>query len=148
LYQETEQMEIINQYHEVAAVFVARVLLGLLFFFQGYDAIFNIGMKNAVEAYKASFANKSIPQSLIVLGSWFTSYTELIGGTLLIVGLFKYAALYLLGANLIIAAVGFGLNEPMWSTKHVWPRLILLLLLLIVPQGWDLLSIDHLITKP
>lgn len=138
-------MEIINQYHEVAAVFIARIFLGCLFFFQGYDAVLNVKVKNVIETYRQTFTTKGIPSSVLVLASWFTSCTELIGGLLLIFGLFKYVILYLLGANLIIASIGFGINTPMWDTRYVLPRLILLLLLLVVPQGWDVLSIDHLI---
>ncbi len=141
-------MEIIYQYHEGVAVFIARIFLGLLFFFQGYDAVFNVKIKNVIETYRETFSNKGIPQFLIVLAAWFTSCTELVCGVLLVVGLFKYAALYLLGANMIIAALGFGLNTPMWDTKHVMPRLILLLILVMVPQTWDLMSLDNLIHKP
>ncbi|MGV3632231.1 MAG: DoxX family membrane protein [Bacteroidota bacterium] len=136
-------MEIINQYHETAAVFIARVFLGCLFFFQGFDAVFQVKLKNVVETYRAAFASKGIPLSLLILASWFTCYTELIGGLLLILGLFKYAALYLLGLNLIVASVGFGIHTAMWDTRHVVPRLLLLLFLLVVPQDWDAWSIDH-----
>ena len=93
-------MDSIIQYHDVAAVFIARVFLGLLFFFQGFDAVFNIKVRNVIEAYENSFANKGIPRFITVLGSWFTSYVELIGGFLLVFGLFEYCALYLLGLNL------------------------------------------------
>lgn len=140
-------MEIINQYHEEAAVFIARVFLGCLFFFQGYDAVFNIKIKNVIETYRTHFTNKGMPYFVIILASWFTTCTGLIGGTLLILGLFKYVALYLLGANMIIAAIGFGITTPMWDTRYVLPRLILLLLLLLVPQSWDVLSLDNLFTK-
>jgi putative oxidoreductase len=140
-------MEIINQYHQIAAVFIARVFLGCLFFFQGYDAVFNIKIKNIIETYRAGFTNKGMPHFIIVLATWFTACTELVGGTLLLVGLFKYAALYLLGANMIIAAIGFGITTPLWDTRYVLPRLLLLLFLLVVPASWDVLLIEQLITK-
>ncbi|MEI8136018.1 MAG: DoxX family membrane protein [Bacteroidota bacterium] len=141
-------MEILNQYHEIAAVLIARVFLGCLFFFQGYDAIFNVKLKNVIATFEASFANKGIPKFLTASASLFTCYTELIGGILLILGLFEYGALYLLGLNLIIAAIGFGINTPMWDTRYVLPRLLLILFLLFVPQAWNLLTLDHLIFKP
>jgi putative oxidoreductase len=140
-------MEIINQYHEAACVFLARVFLGVLFFFQGYDAVFKVKIKNVIETYRETFTAKGIPSFVLILASWFTSCTELIGGSLLILGLFKYLALYFLGANLIIAAVGFGINSPMWDTRHVLPRLILLLLLLALPREMDVWSLDNFI-KP
>jgi len=140
-------MEYIVQYHQEAAALIARALLGVLFFFQGYDAVFNIGMRSVIEAYKGSFSNKHIPGILITLASWFTSLTELIGGFLLVFGLLQYAALYLLGINLIIASIGFGMNTPMWDTKFVLPRLLLLLFLLCIPPSWSVFSLDYLIFK-
>lgn len=140
-------MEIISQYHEIAATLLARVFLGCLFLFQGYDAVFNVRIKNVIETYRIDFTNKGMPYFVIVLASWFTSCTELIGSALLILGLFKYAALYLLGANLIIAAIGFGMTTPMWDTRHVLPRLLIILFLLVIPTSWDIISIDYLITK-
>ncbi|MBL7919918.1 MAG: DoxX family membrane protein [Bacteroidia bacterium] len=141
-------MEIINQYQYEVAVLIARVFLGCLFLFQGYDAVFNIKIKNVIATFENDLIHKGIPRFLIVWGSWFTSYSELIGGTLLIVGLFNYPVLFMLGLNLIIAAIGFGINTPVWDTRHVFPRLALLLLLLIIPQNWNTFSIDHLIFKP
>ena len=138
-------MGAIIQYHEEAAVILARVFLGLLFFFQGYDAVFNVKVKNVIEAYENSFANKGIPKFLTVCGSWFTSYSELIGGLLLVFGLFEYYALYLLGINLIIASIAFGITSPMWDMRFVFPRLILLIFLLVVPHAYDIWSLDNLI---
>ena len=36
-----------NQY--IIAVFIARIFLGFLFFFQGYDVIVRVGIKNLIE---------------------------------------------------------------------------------------------------
>ncbi len=140
-------MEIINQYHVVAAIFIARVFLGILFFFQGYDAIFNIKLKQVIETYHNTFVNKGIPKFLTISASWFTSYTALIGGFLLIIGLCEYSVLYLLGLNLIITAIGFSINNPMWDTRFVLPRLILIIFLLIVPQNRNIWSLDYLLFK-
>jgi putative oxidoreductase len=137
-------METIIEYHEVAAVFVARVFLGVLFFFQGYDAVFNVKVKNIIAAYENSFTIKKFPRFLTVFGAWFTSYVELIGGLLLIVGLFEYCALYLLGINLIIACIGFSITSPMWDMRFVSPRLALLTFLLLVPPAWNVLALDNL----
>lgn len=140
-------MEFINQYHSIIATFIARVFLGCLFLFQGYDAVFKIKIKNVIGVFEEDFSKKGIPKILTVCASWFTTYTELIGGFLLIIGLFEYAALYLLGINLIIAAIGFGINTPMWDTRFVFPRLVLILFLLVVPQSWNILSLDYVIFK-
>lgn len=128
----------------VIAVFIARVFLGLLFFFQGKDAVFGVGLKQVVAAVEAPLSRKGVPRFLIVAGSWFTSYAELVGGVLLVLGLFKYIALYMLGIDLVIAAAVFGIVKPMWDMQHVFPRLVLLLFLLVSPAEWDVLSLDHL----
>lgn len=138
-------MEIIDQYHEIAGVFIARVFLGVLFLFQGYDAVFNVKVSNVIITFQNSFTNKKVPNFLIVLASYFNSYTELIGGILLILGLFEYVALFLLGVNLIIAAIGFGIGTPMWDSRFVFPRLVLVLLLLFVPHAWQAWSLDNLL---
>ena len=141
-------MEIISQYHYIAASLLARVFLGCLFFFQGYDAVFNVKIKHVIETFEDEFSRKGIPKFLTVLAAWFTSCTELIGGFLLIAGLFEYAALYLLGLNLVIAAIGFGINTPMWDPRHAFPRLALILFLLTIPQSWNAFSLDLLFFKP
>lgn len=138
-------METINGYHEIAAVFIARIFLGCLFFFQGYDAVFRIRIRNVISTFEANFSGRGIPKYLTVAASWFTSCTELICGLLLIAGLFEYMALYLLGLNLIVAAVGFGINTPMWDTRHVLPRLLLLVFLLSTPAAWHVFSLDRFI---
>ena len=140
-------METLGQYHAIMGISIARVFLGVLFFFQGYDAIFNVKLKNVIETYQATFNNNGSPRYLTVCASWFTSYTELIGGILLVFGLFEYATLYILGINLLIAAVGFGIVTPLWDSRFVFPRLVLLLLLLLSPSGWHIFSLDQLFLK-
>ncbi len=140
-------MEIIEQYHYASAIMITRVFLGFLFLFQGYDAIVKIGMKNVINIYQERFVMKGIPRLLTSIAALFTAYTELICGGLLILGLFEFIALYLLGLNLIIAGIGFGINEPLWDTRNVFPRLALLLLLLITPLEWHSFSLDHLFFK-
>jgi uncharacterized membrane protein YphA (DoxX/SURF4 family) len=128
---------------EAVAVFVARVFLGMLFFFQGMDAVFGVRLKGVIETVELPLRNKGVPHFLIVTGSYFTSYVQLVAGLLLIIGLFKYYALYLLGLDLIVASVMFGIVKPMWDMRYVFPRLILLLFLFLVPAEWDVLSLDY-----
>jgi len=137
-------MEFLSQYHQIAGLTLTRVFLGFLFIFQGYDAIFRIGMSKVTATYQAGFGPKGVPHFFTAIAAWFTSCTELICGFLLLIGLFEYTALYLLGLNLIIAAAGFGMNNPLWDTRHVFPRLLLLLVLLFAPFEWHAWSFDHL----
>jgi putative oxidoreductase len=138
-------MDFLSQYHEIAAAVTARLFLGVLFFQQGYDAVFNIGVKNVISTYRQDFTAKGLPASVIGAVTVFACYTELICGAMLVLGLFEYGALYLLAVNLITAATGFGINTPMWDTRHVMPRLMLLLFLLVVPAEWHGFSLDNLI---
>ena len=138
-------MEVFFQHHEVIAVFIARVFLGLLFFFQGYDAVFRIKVENVIIAYETSFANKGIPRIFTVIGSWVTSYVELICGLLLILGLFEYYSLTLLGIDMLIASIAFGIATPVWDMRFVFPRLALLIFLLLIPQVWNQWSVDNLL---
>ena len=138
-------METLYEYHATAAATIARIFLGLLFFFQGYDAVFRVGIGKAIATYDEGFKPKGVPHLLTIAAAWFTAYTELICGALLVLGFMQYAALYLLGINLLIAATGFGIVTPLWDTRHVFPRLLLLLLLLLIPQAWNAWGLDHLL---
>lgn len=135
------QLELIDK--EVLAMFIARIFLGLLFFFQGLDAVFNIKLKGVIQAIEQPLAEKGVPRFMIMLGAYYTSYVELIAGFCLIIGFAKYYALYLLGIDLLIASIAFGIIKPMWDMQYVFPRLALLLFFLIAPSEWDVLSVDY-----
>jgi uncharacterized membrane protein YphA (DoxX/SURF4 family) len=128
---------------EMDAAFIARVFLGLLFFLQGYDKVFRIGVKQVIETFQSSLSSKGMPKSFTVMGVYFTSYIELIGGALLIIGFVKYYCLYLLGFDLLFAAFAFGMIEPVWDMKHIFPRLALLIFLMVIPSQWDVISVDY-----
>lgn len=135
----------LTQYHEAITVLIARIFLGLLFFFQGFDALFKVKVSNIILAYEEEFSKRGIPRSLTVVGAWFTSIAEFVGGAFLVLGLFQYFSLYLIGINLIIASIGFGIVSPMWDMRYVFPRLALLLFLLVLPPSWNVFSLDHLL---
>lgn len=138
-------MEALEQYHREAATFLVRVFLGLLFFFQGYDAVFRIKIRNVISAYKQPFASRGIPGFISVPAIWFTSLSELIFGFLLVAGFFTSISLFILGINLLVASVAFAIVTPLWNMRHVFPRFILLIFLLVVPAGWNLWSADYLL---
>jgi len=134
-------LDIINK--EVMAVFITRIFLGLLFFFQGVDAVFKIKLSKVVETIEEPLITKGIPRYFIILGAYYTSYVQLIAGFCLILGFAKYYALYLLGFDLIIASIAFGIVKPMWDMQYVFPRLVLLIFFLVAPSEWDVISIDY-----
>ena len=134
----------ITEINYAVAMATARVLVGVLFFFQGYDKVFKIGMRNLRQTMIAGLGRNQLPGSLVGIVAAFTSYAELICGFLLIIGFFKYFAMYILCLDLIIISIGFSIAKPMWEPINVFSRLLLLLLLLLVPTEWDKFSIDYL----
>jgi putative oxidoreductase len=128
---------------EMDAAFITRLFLGILFFLQGYDKVFRIGVKQVIAAVHGPLSEKGLPKFFSTFGSYFTSYVELVCGGFLIIGFVKYYCLYLLGFDLLFAALAFGIVDPIWDMKHIFPRLALLIFLLIIPSHWDVLSVDY-----
>ncbi len=126
------------------AIATARIIVGILFFFQGYDKVFTVGIREVSETMRVSLGNKSMGKGFIGIIASFTSWIELLCGFLLIVGFFKFFAIYLLCLDLVIVVIGFSLAKPMWESGHVLFRLIILLLLLLTPIEWDRFSLDYL----
>ncbi|MGB3947079.1 MAG: DoxX family protein [Bacteroidia bacterium] len=124
-------------------IFLLRVILGLLFFFQGYDKVFKIKVNNVISFYRTELGKVKMPNAILSISTYYNSYTELICGLLLIVGLFTQYALYLLGINLILVVGAFSLIKPMWDMQLVSPRLMLLAFLLYFPQEWNQISADY-----
>ncbi len=128
---------------EMDAAFIVRVFLGIVFFLQGYDKVFRIGVRQVIQTVNQSLSSKGIPKIFSIIGAYFTSYCELVCGAFLIIGFLKYYCLYLLGFDLIFAAVAFGIIEPVWDMKHIFPRLALLIFLMVIPSQWDIISVDY-----
>lgn len=131
--------------NETFLAFLLRVILGILFFFQGFDKIFNIKMSGVISFFKQETKDKNIPSVFLSLSAYLSSYIEFLGGLLLIIGLFKTWALYILGIDLIMVCVAFSFLKPMWDMNLVFPRIILLVMSLYIPIDWDILSIDYLL---
>lgn len=136
---------VIDQLHLQAAVFFARVFLGLLFFIQGADKVFGVGLSKVAQTTRGELARTFLPAPVVTAVAYITSVIEFAGGFLLLVGFLKYAALYALGIDLLVVAVAMGLISPLWKTDLVFPRLLLLLFLLIAPPEWDVFSLDRLL---
>lgn len=135
----------IQQYlpSESIATLVARLMLGILFFTQGYEKFFIIKINNVINTLKPAYKKLNFPDVLIAFTAYSTSFIELIGGLLLIIGLFRFEAYYFLGADLLIVSLGFSLLTALWDMQYVMPRLLLLLLLLLLPPEYDRYSLDH-----
>lgn len=132
---------------ESFAAILIRIFTGVLFLFQGYDKIFRMGLSQVEATLAPGYRKIGIPSSFIRLITIVTSWIELLGGAMLILGLLKYTALYLLGADLLIVATAFSILNPMWDMQYIFPRLILIIILLILPPAFDVFSLDHLLFR-
>ena len=136
-------MHFFLDYKSDIAVLLARVVLGILFFLQGYDKLFGLGLKKTEEGVEEALHDTKLPTSLVKLITVFSTLVELIGGLMLILGLLIYPALTFLGIDLLVVVFAMSLREPLWDMRFVWPRLVLILLLLLLPSACDRLSLDH-----
>lgn len=132
-----------TEYNHAAAVLIPRVFLGILLLFQGYDKVFNVGVKGVLNTIEAPFAGVKIGRFVPLLAAYFTSYAELICGLLILVGFLKAFALWVIGIDLLVVAFGFSLLNPLWDTRDVFPRLLLVVILLALPAEWDVVSMDY-----
>ncbi|MCX8080371.1 MAG: DoxX family membrane protein [Bacteroidia bacterium] len=124
-----------------------RVLVACLFIFQGYDKLFKLGIGPVYQYFSEEFEkinfHSGLSKTLISISSW----VEFIGGILLLVGLFRIYVLEILLAEVVIISVFFSVLKPMWDMKFVWPRLVLIVFLIIIPSSWAKLSIDNFINN-
>lgn len=127
------------------APLLARVMLGILFVFQGYDKIFKIKISNVIETIKPSYYKFKFPHFLFVFIAGFTSYIEFCAGLFLTVGFMKYVSLYFLGIDLLIVSFGMSIINPVWNMDLVFPRFLILLFLLVYPAEYDTLTVDNLL---
>ncbi|HMG69398.1 MAG TPA: DoxX family protein [Chitinophagaceae bacterium] len=126
-------------------VFFLRTLLGVIVLMQGWGKVFTWGLPKVYDMFFKEFEKTFIPNWVIWTSAYYTSYVELVAGILLITGLFKQVALYLLAFDLLIVSFGHGLMEPIWDLQHVIPRAILVATLLLLPEEWDTWRITSLI---
>jgi uncharacterized membrane protein YphA (DoxX/SURF4 family) len=129
----------------IPGMFFIRTLLGIIFLMQGYGKIFTMGVHQVYENFFTVFETTILPKWLIIFTAYYTSYVELIGGFLLVAGLFRIYAMYLLALDLLIVSFGHGFMEPIWDLSHVMSRAILLSALFLLPSAWDKWSADELI---
>lgn len=132
--------------HYSIGILGARLFLGLLFFMQGYDKVVRLGIKKVAQTYRTELNRTALPPVVITLSAYATSYIEMVGGLMLLLGFMKYYVLYALGFDLMMVAVAMSLISPLWQTDLVFPRLVLLLTLLFVPAAWDVFSLDSFMT--
>lgn len=125
------------------AVLLVRLITGILFFFQGYDKLFNVKIKNIALTFSEPLSKIRFPAGFIRPAIALSSFVELIGGILIFLGLFKCMTLYFIAADLVFIAFIFSAVKPMWDMQFFFPRLIFILMLLFTSSIPDLFSLDH-----
>ncbi|NRB52811.1 MAG: DoxX family protein [Saprospiraceae bacterium] len=128
-------------------IFLLRTLLGLIFLMQGYGKVLTWGISNVYQNVFASYEETWIPNFLLQFTAYFTSYMELVGGLMLVLGLFRHWAYLGLGLVLLLVTYGHGLSSPIWDLQHVFVRAVFLIGLLLVPNDWDQLHLDRFVVK-
>jgi uncharacterized membrane protein YphA (DoxX/SURF4 family) len=139
--------ELMDRNKNIAAL-TTRLLLGFIFLMQGYGKVFTWGINKLynMEFFHETY-KKILPDYVTLATAYYTSYVELIGGFLLVLGFKRDYALYALASLLIIVTFGHGLAQPVWDLSHVMYRTILLITLLFIPKEWDKYSLDFYIQK-
>jgi len=124
---------------------LVRIFTGVIFLFQGYDKLFVVKLNQVVDTFDDEAEKKHIPKTLVVLSTYYSSLVEFFGGIFLMIGLFKPIVLTLLSLDLIMVAIAFSSLEAMWDMKHVFPRLVLVSALMIIPPHWEFFSLSNLL---
>lgn len=128
-------------------ILTMRLILGFLFFWQGYGKVFKFGVDNVYNNFFKSTYQELLPDFIVLGTAYFTTFAELIAGFLLIIGLGRDWALYVLAVVLVVVTFGHGMAEPIWDASHILVRAVFLIPLLLLPKEWDVYSVDHLIRK-
>ncbi|MBL7902791.1 MAG: DoxX family protein [Bacteroidia bacterium] len=126
---------------------IIRLFCGIIFMFQGYDKLFVVKIKGVVELFQRDARQRRIPEFLQYGMSFYTSAMEFFGGILLVLGLFKNIVLVLLGFDVILVALAFSVLEPVWDMRHVFPRLLIISVLLVMPEEWSRFTLDFYLNK-
>ncbi|MCX8143969.1 MAG: DoxX family membrane protein [Bacteroidia bacterium] len=134
---------LVQEINLIVLEWLSRMLLAILFFFQAYDRIFRIGLKEATNIIYYQNSEQKFPLPIVQIGVYVTAYLELISSVLLFLGLFRNEALYALGIDMLIAAFGFSYIKPMWDMKYFFPRFILLCIQLFLPSSTAVFTLDN-----
>lgn len=134
---------------EAWTVFFARVILGLIFLMAGWYKVFELGAANhAQQLFVKSYASYWMPEWLLWITGYIIPFIELTAGLFLVIGLRIKTAAIALGGVLILVTYGHLLQEPFFdTTTHVFPRTVLLLIILYLSPKHDTLSVDYQIIQ-
>ncbi len=126
------------------ALFLARWLLGLIFFMAGAWKVFDLGpLEHARQLFVGPYSDSFLPTWLLWSAGTVIPVVELTAGALLLVGWRVRGALLALTGVLIVVTFGHLVAEPLYAFHtHVIPRAGLTLFLLWMPRDEDVLTVD------
>ena len=140
----------LGQFHNRSwAIFIARVILGLIFFMAGFWKVFTLGpIEHAQRWFVGPYSETFLPVWSLWATGTVVPLVELVAGASLLVGFWTRPALMALGGVLILVTFGHLLAEPLYEFHtHVIPRLALLLFVLSMPDSDDLISVDNWLSR-
>lgn len=143
----TRMNDMLQEYNLLIAGLLLRFFTGTLFLFQGYDKLFKVGMPEVINTFMDDARRFGVPRGLVAVLSYYTSLAEFVGGIFLIVGFCTGYTVAALGLDLLIVAAAFSVVDPMWDLRHVFPRLVLLVAMLLLPQATHFFSVDAFLTQ-
>jgi putative oxidoreductase len=127
---------------DVAAL-VLRLVAGAIFLVQGYRKTFAPPeTKGSGAALEKLIASGGLPRAHLL--ARVVALTELVGGVLVLIGLFARAAAAVLALNMVVAIVRFKWKDGFLGGWD-WPFSVLGLTVAIVIIGAGTLGVDHLI---
>jgi len=123
----------------------ARLVLGLMFFQGALWRVFDLGpVEHARRFFVDPYADSFLPQWSLWMAGTAVPFAELVGGALILLGLWRLLGLGLVGGVLVMVTFGHLVAEPIFAfDAHVMPRLMLVVFLLITPSDWDRFSVDE-----
>lgn len=126
------------------AIFVARTILGLIFFMAGVFKVFDLTpIGHALRFFVEPYADTFLPAWSLWATGTTVPVVELVAGALLLLGLWVRPSLFALGGVLILVTFGHLLAAPLYEFHtHVIPRTALLLFVLVMPSSEDYISLD------
>lgn len=128
-----------------SALFLARAVLGLIFFMAGVYKVFQLGPVGHVERLFLPYQDTFLPTWSLWTVGFVIPFVELGAGALVLLGWFRTGAYLALGSVLVVVTFGHLLHQPLYAFhEHVIPRLGLLLFLLLMPPEADHFSLDEL----
>ncbi len=134
-----------------AAIFLARVLVGLVWFVGGINKVFIWGaIAHARNLFVVPYAGTFLPTWSLWASGTVIPFVEFVFPALVIVGLWTRRSLYLLGGVLILVTFGHLLLTPLSMERladFILARAVLLLLVLLFPPHADYYSIDALLRR-